>query len=175
MGSLDFKLDDRPVLTEFEGWWRRKLPLWLQWLLCWPCAAIAAVLIVQFFRLMITSRDDFGCVVYVVDLAYPAGAFAAFLWCFWSMVPRAKYEFCIAFIAIRSLFIVVLVGLTIAKLAGVEALRDSDPLDFKWWLAMVAEALAMVAGIVSVREMKQCYDQAQALSRRQAQQVDAES
>lgn len=164
-----------PALTEFELWWRRRIPKWLQWVLCLPCAAIAAVLIVQLVKLFMTTRDDFGCVVYAIDLAYPAAAFAVFLWLFWSMVPQAKYEFCIAFIALRSLFIIALVGLTVAKLAGVEALRESDPLDYKWWLAMVAEALAMVAGVVSVREMKQSYDQAAASSRRQAQEVEAEA
>lgn len=147
-----------PALTDFESWWRRKLPVWLQWVLCWPCAAIAAVLIVQFFKLMMTSRDDFGCVVYVVDLVYPAAAFGVFLWLFWSMVPRGKYELCIAFIALRSLLILGIIALTVAKLAGVEALQDSEPLDYKWWLGMVAEAIAMVAGIITVREMKQTYD-----------------
>jgi len=164
----------RPTLTEFEAWWRSKLPVWLQWVLCWPCAAISAVLIVQLFKLMMTSRDDFGCVVYAIDLAYPAGAFAVFLFLFWSMVPRGKYELCIAFIALRSLFIVALVGLTIAKLAGVEALQDSDPLDYKWWLAMVAEVLAMIAGIVAVREMKQEYDRQTSRSREAAAEIGAD-
>ncbi len=145
-----------PALTGFETWWRQAIPQWLQWILCFPCSAIGAVSVALSARASLLF--EWGCIIYVVDLVYPAAAFAVFLWLFWSTVPRAKYELCIAMISIRALLLVALTVFTVGKLAGLEAFRDTDALDAKWWFMLVSEVIAMVAGIFTVKAMKDSYD-----------------
>lgn len=147
-----------PALSHFELRWRRALPRWLQWLMCFPIAAIAA-LILGWIMMMFTYRwVDTALLEYALRCIYPSMVFVLFLGCLWTLLPAAKYEVCIAMLTLRALVILVLVALTVFRFASPETFEDEEHKTLSWWVMLLGEGLAIGLGIGAVKTMKEEYD-----------------
>ena len=123
-----------------------KLPEWLRWILFLPISSIFSI-ILWFF--MDSAGRHVGAYEFVLAILHPVIVQASFLILIFYTVPRGKLKWVIAFIALRSLFIVFFIAQPILSFLGTEMIYD-----WIFFKELIGEIVTLIISIGVYRELR---------------------
>jgi hypothetical protein len=123
-----------------------KLPEWLRWVLFLPISFIFSI-ILWFF--MDSAGRYVGAYEFVLAILHPVIVQALFLILIFYTVPKSKLKWVIAFIVLRSLFLVFFIAQPILSLLGTETIYD-----WIFFKEIIGEIVTLIISIVVYKELK---------------------
>jgi hypothetical protein len=123
-----------------------KLPEWLRWVLFLPISFVFSI-ILWFF--MNSAGRYIGAYEFVLAILHPVIVQVLFLVLIFYTVPKSKLKWVIAFIVLRSLFLVFFIAQPILSLLGTEMIYD-----WIFFKELIGEVLTLFASIVTYKELK---------------------
>ena len=123
-----------------------KLPEWLRWILFLPISSIFSI-ILWFF--MDSAAHYVGAYEFVLAILHPVIVQASFLILIFYTVPRGKLKWVIAFIVLRSLFLVFFIAQPILSLLGTEMIYD-----WIFFKELIGEIVTLIISIGVYRELR---------------------
>lgn len=123
-----------------------KLPEWLRWVLFLPISFLFSI-ILWFF--MNSAGRYIGAYEFVLAILHPTIVQVLFLILIFYTVPKSKLKWVIAFIVLRSLFLVFFIAQFILSLLGTEMIYD-----WIFFKELIGEILTLFASIVTYKELK---------------------
>lgn len=140
-------MTETTILERYES-----LPEWLRWILCWPISAFFS-LVFGWLLLLTAGREAFE---EVVRLSHPVIIQVLFLGAIFFTVPRAKLAFVVAFIVLRSVFLLMFAVVTPLVLLEIVPKPDDLVLDWQsWWRPFLGEVLTLAASIATFRTLRE--------------------
>ena len=123
-----------------------KLPEWLRWVLFLPISFIFSI-ILWFF--MDSAGRYVGAYEFVLAILHPVIVQALFLILIFYTVPKSKLKWVIAFIVLRSLFLVFFIAQPILSLLGTEMIYD-----WIFFKELIGEIVTLIISIGVYRELR---------------------